>query len=569
VIIGIDLGTTNSLVSIWSAGEPRLIPNALGALLTPSAVSVDDSGAVLVGLAARERLVSHPSQSVASFKRYMGTNREFNLGGMSVRAEELSALVLRSLKADAEAFLGQPVTEAIITVPAYFSDAQRKATKAAGELAGLKVDRLLNEPTAAALAYGIQEKQGERKILVLDLGGGTFDVSILEMFEGVMEVRASGGDNFLGGDDFVDVIMDRFIAAMGIAAELPPRSEPSEIYGALRHRAEIAKRALSDHDRHEIELAHRGEMLRWTITREEFEALSEPLIKRLRAPIERAIRDADLHPDEISDLVLAGGATRMPLFRKLAARLFRRLPIAPINPDEVVARGAAVQSGLKMRDATLADVVMTDVAPFTLGIETSQKSGGGLLQGGLYLPIIERNTVIPASRTKTLYSVSDGQTLVSVKIFQGEGRLVRDNIELGKLVVSVPAGPAGKESFEVRFTYDVSGLLEVETRVNSTGSTARLVIEGNPGVLSPSDITARLAALSQLKVHPCDQAENQSVVARAERLYQERLGDERAMVARLVDDFRAALERQDPREIAEFRAALAKWLDSIDTSFFS
>jgi molecular chaperone HscC len=212
MIIGIDLGTTNSLVGIWKDGAPELIPNALGSLLTPSAVSIDDDDVVLVGLSARERLLSHPSQSVASFKRYMGTNRTFKLGAKSFRAEELSALVLRALKADAEAFLGQPTTEAIITVPAYFNDVQRKATKTAGELAGLRVDRLLNEPTAAALAYGLQEKEGERKILVLDLGGGTFDVSILEMFEGVMEVRASAGDNFLGGEDFVDIVVDRFIA---------------------------------------------------------------------------------------------------------------------------------------------------------------------------------------------------------------------------------------------------------------------------------------------------------------------------------------------------------------------
>src|ERR1700753_3878040 len=249
MIIGIDLGTTNSLVGVWEDGRPALIPNALGPFLTPSAVSMDENGAILVGLPARERLLSHPRQSVASFKRYMGSNRALSLGARSFRAEELSALVLRVLKADAETFLGQAVSEAIITVPAYFNDAQRKATKAAGEMAGLKVERLLNEPTAAALAYGLQEGAGEHKILVLDLGGGTFDVSILEMFEGVMEVRASAGDNFLGGDDFVDVIVNRFVTEVGASAGISLESD--EIRANLYRQAEVAKRATTDHDQHQ------------------------------------------------------------------------------------------------------------------------------------------------------------------------------------------------------------------------------------------------------------------------------------------------------------------------------
>ena len=569
MIIGIDLGTTNSLIGVWKDGAPELIPNALGSSLTPSAVSIDDDEVVLVGLSARERLLSHPSRSVASFKRYMGTNRTFKLGAKSFRAEELSALVLRALKADAEAFLGQPITEAIITVPAYFNDVQRKATKTAGELAGLRVDRLLNEPTAAALAYGLQEKEGERKILVLDLGGGTFDVSILEMFEGVMEVRASAGDNFLGGEDFVDIIVDRFIAEVGAAAGVPPRSQPDEIHAALRRQAEIAKRALGESDRHEIELVKRGEPIRWSITREGFESFSEPLIHRLRVPIERAIRDANLDPDQITDLVLAGGATRMPLVRRLAARLFQRLPIAQINPDEVVARGAAVQTGLKMRNSALDDVVMTDVAPFSMGVSVVQRRVGSATLSGLYLPIIERNTVIPASRSKKIWTSSDNQSEVGIWVFQGKSRMVGDNIELGTLSVPVPPAPEGKESIEVRFTYDVSGLLEVEATVNSTGRTARLVIEGNPGILGPNDIEARLATLRGLKIHPRDQSENQTVLARAERLYEERLSDERAIIAMHIDNFRALLERQDLNEIAAFREAFAKWLDSVDTSFFS
>jgi molecular chaperone HscC len=569
MIVGIDLGTTNSLLGIWKDGKPELAANALGSFLTPSAVSVDESGTVLVGLAARERLLSHPRQSVAAFKRYMGSNREFHLGAKKFRAEELSALVLGALKADAESFLGQSIDQAIITVPAYFNDAQRKATKAAGELAGIKVERLLNEPTAAALAYGLQEGAGERKILVLDLGGGTFDVSLLEMFEGVMEVRATAGDNFLGGEDFVDIIVDRFIAEVGATAGIAPRAQPHDSHANLRRQAEIAKRALSDHDSHEIELVHDGVTLRWTITRDDFETASEPLVRRLRAPIERAIRDASLLPDQITNLVLVGGATRMPMVRRLAARLFARLPLAQINPDEVVARGAAVQAGLKMRDKALDDVVMTDVAPYSLGVEVADRRADSTVLPGLFLPIIERNTVIPASQAKRLRTGSDGQRSTTIRVFQGEARRVNDNIEIGRLSFPLPPGPAGQETYEVRFTYDISGLLEVEAVIDSTGQKFQTVIEGNPGILSQSDIAARLAELKTLKVHPREQMENQAIMARAERLYEERLGEERAAIGKAIDDFRVLIESQNKHAIEQYRARFSQWLDRMDTTFFT
>ena len=569
MILGIDLGTTNSLIGVWNDGAAELIPNALGSVLTPSAVSLDEDGNLLVGVAARDRLLTSPRRSAAAFKRYMGTNRQFKLGGKTFRAEELSALVLRALKADAEAHLGRSVSEAVITVPAYFNDAQRKATKLAGELAGLKVERLLNEPTAAALAYGLQDRQGECKILVLDLGGGTFDVSILEMFDGVMEVRATAGDNFLGGEDFAEAIMDQFIDAVGAKAGIPPRSRDNDIHGALRRQAEVAKRALTDVDRYDMELIHDGRTLRWTLDREEFERLSAPLLKRIRVPIERALRDSNLHPDQISHLVLAGGATRMPVFRRLAARLFQRMPIAQINPDEVVARGAAVQAGLKMRDAALDDVVMTDVAPFTMGIEVVDARNGQVVTTGIYLPVIERNTVIPASRSKNVRTVQDGQRQLRVNVFQGEARMVQDNVALGELMISIPPGPAGSQGADIRFTYDVSGLLEVQALVVSTGQVSKLVLEGQSGACDAEEIAARLAALDHLKVHPRDQGENQAVLARAERLYEERLGAQREQVGDAILRFKVVLEGQDPRAITAFRDELTRWLDSVDGTVFT
>ena len=568
MIVGIDLGTTNSLVAAFVDGAPKLLTNALGTTLTPSAVSVDADGSILVGLAARERLSSHPTLTAAAFKRAMGTNKLFRLGKHTFKAEDLSALVLKSLKADAERHLGEMVTEAVITVPAYFNDMQRKATKAAGEIAGLKVERLVNEPTAAALAYGMHELGAEQKILVLDLGGGTFDVSVLEMFEGVMEVRASAGDNFLGGEDFVDAIIDLFLAEAGAKAGIRKASELEMGHAGLRRAAEIAKRALSDNGEATLEILHKGEPVSWSLSRDRFETAVEPLLKRMRAPIERAIRDSKLTPAEIDQLVLAGGATRMPCIRRLAARLFQRLPAVQINPDEVVALGAAVQAGLKMQDAALDEVVMTDVTPFTMGISVSESHHGQVIASGLYLPIIERNTTIPVSRSKSVVTLQDNQRVVTVGVYQGEARLVADNISLGELKVNVPPGRAGEQSIDVRFTYDTSGLLEVEATVKSSGTKHRLVLEGHAGA-DRADIEKRLAALAHLKIHPAEQAENRAVMARAERLFEERLGDDRLAVAQWIDRFRLILSGQDPAEIEAFRTRLVEWLDTMDVSFFS
>ncbi len=568
-IIGIDLGTTNSLAAVWRDGAATLIPNALGSVLTPSAVSLADDDTTLVGQAARDRLSTRPDRSVASFKRAMGTGHVFELGRRTFRAEELSALVLRSLKEDAERFLGVPVSDAVITVPAYFSNAQRRATEAAGQLAGLRVRRLLNEPTAAAMAYGLHSDAAEERILVLDLGGGTFDVSILEVFEGVMEVRATAGDNRLGGDDFSAVLMGGFMAAVGQAAGLPPlRDEHGEVRGTLRRAAEIAKRALTAGHEHKMVLVHDGRALGWPVTRDGFEALAQPLLARLRAPVERAIRDARLRPDQISHLVLAGGATRMPMVRRLAAQLFDRFPVASVDPDEVVARGAAVQAGLVAEDAALSDRVMTDVAPFTLGVEVARSRNGTVLLDGLFSPLIERNTVIPASRSTTLTATRDYQKHIALKVYQGEGRLVRDNIFLGELSVPIPLDKAGAQPVEVRFTYDSSGLLEVDALVKSTGLRRSVVIENQPGVLGADEIAARLRKLAPLKVNPREQAENVAVIARAERLYGERLAEEREAVAAALDQFLLLLDRQDPVEIAAARTGFSAWLDGIDTSVF-
>lgn len=563
MIVGIDLGTTNSLIAVWDNGAARLIPNSLGQMLTPSCVSVDDDGAILVGQAARERLQTHPQASAANFKRLMGSDKTLYLGKRAFRPEELSALVLRSLKEDAEAALGHPVTEAVITVPAYFSDAQRKATRTAGELAGLKVERLLNEPTAAALAYGIHLRDGESKFLVFDLGGGTFDVSVLDLFDSVMEVRASAGDNYLGGEDVVTALVEHFFVAGDVPATL--RTD-AHFMQRLAAQAELAKRALSDAPRATIRVADGDAHYTLELDETGFEKLCSLLLARLRAPVERALRDARLPIAELDNIVLAGGATRMPLVRKMAARMFGRFPACDIDPDQVVALGAAVQAGLKMKDAALDEVVMTDVAPYSLGVATTMHIDADHFSHGHFDPIIERNTVIPASRVKRYFPLQDTQRVIELLVYQGEARMASENIKLGALTIPLAAG--NDEGVDVRFTYDVNGLLQVEATLVRTRDVHTLVIEGNPGMLSAQEIAQRFQALSELKIHPRDHMENRTLLARGERLYQQLRGDERERLGREIARFEQALGTQERRMIVPAVDVFRQVLDYFDHQSF-
>ena len=568
MIIGIDLGTTHSLVSVWRDGV-ELVPNALGAVLTPSVVSLDDNGDVLVGAAARERLTTHPERTAAAFKRYMGTARQISLGPRSFRAEELSSFVIRALLADAEAFLGHSIDEAVITVPAYFSDAQRRATRLAGELAGLKVDRLLNEPTAAALAYGLTDPQARNAgpVLVFDLGGGTFDVSVLEMNDGIIEVRATAGDNFLGGEDFDDAVAAWFVAETGIAASslLLDTAGGAGLQAKLRRAAELARRQLSSAAEAMMTLSlPDGGSVQALLTNEVFARLAEPLLERLRRPIVRALGDSRIHAETLSQVVLAGGATRMPLIRREAARMFGRLPLQQLDPDEVVARGAGVQAGLKMQSAALSEIVLTDVAPYTLGIEVS-RSGPQGERSGVMLPVIERNTVVPVSRSRDVVPAHDFQRDVHVRVFQGEARLVRDNIALGEFNLALAPRRRGEQSIEVRFTYDVNGILEVSAKAQADGKSERIVIRHGPDAVSAELVEERLAELALLKIHPREAAVNRLLLARAERLYEETSVDTRSALAGAISQFEAALAGQTTATITETAAELAALLHHLDS----
>lgn len=556
MIIGIDLGTTNSLAAVWEPEGPRLIPNALGKMLTPSCVSLDEDGTVLIGQAAKERLHTHPQRSACVFKRSMGTDKVYHLGKATFRPEELSALVLRSLKEDAEAVLGQKVTEAIITVPAYFSDGQRKATADAGRLAGLDVKRLLNEPTAAALAYGFHRRNEETKFLVFDLGGGTFDVSILDLFEGVMEVRASAGDTKLGGEDFNQVILDWFFEKTGLPLAL---KEDPVFLQDLKARAEEVKRSLGEAPSTTLRAMFQGEEYALAYTEDLLEMISTPLLARIRPPLERALRDARLGHNQLDDVILAGGASRMPIVRRLVARMFRKEPVCSLNPEEVVAMGAAVQCGLLIRHAALEEVVMTDVTPYSLGVEICIKKGTKEFVDGHFSPVIERNTVIPASRAKIYYPLSDEQKTMELVVYQGEARLVQDNLHLGRLQVRLPKGTIEDKRVEVRFTYDASGLLEVEATQKLTGRKEKIVIQGNPGRLSEEEIAERLARLAQLKIHPRERLENRTLMARADRAYQVTKGETREAFGQEVLAFEEALNSQDDPIVRAARRRL-KWV---------
>lgn len=560
-LIGIDLGTTNSLVAYWRDAEATLIPNQFGSVMTPSVVSVDDRNEILVGAPARERLLTHPAQTVANFKRYMGTSRRLDLGRQVLRPEEIAALVLKSLKADAEAALGVDVTDAVISVPAYFNDVQRRATRVAGQLAGLKVDRLINEPTGAAMAYGLHDSVDEHTFLVFDIGGGTFDVSILEMFSGVMQVHAAAGDNFLGGEDFVDRLIDMFVERTGLRLKQLSRKESA----ALRRNAEACKKELTDSNTAIMRLPAGKGVYEAELRRDEFERACEPLLDRLRIPVDRALRDAQLRAVDMDSIVLVGGATRMPMIRSLAAKMLGQIPHMSLDPDEVVARGAGVLTGLLTGHRDLQEIVLTDVCPYTLGTEVLNENNPSE-ESSLFHPIIERNRPVPISRSDTLFTASDFQTLIRVGIYQGEGRLAKDNIKLGSLDLSVPPKPRGEEAIEVRFTYDINGLLEVEVKVLSTGETRRVVVEGNPGMMTAQEIKAALARLADLKIHPRDKLENTLIVARGERLYEELLGDSRTYVAELLRHYEAILNRQDPNEIADAREQITQAFDDLEST---
>ncbi len=560
MIVGIDLGTTNSLVAYYTEDGPKIIPNRLGKPMTPSVVSIDGEGQIYVGESAMERMLLYPGSGAALFKRSMGSQKKFSLGDRTFTAEELSSFVLRVLKEDAEEHLGEPVTEAVISVPAYFNDARRRATKRAGELAGLKVERIISEPTAA-IAYGLWQQKGQARFLVFDLGGGTFDVSILELYDTILEVHAVAGDNFLGGEDFTAVLEKMFYE------KFPDinRFTLSEKAGKhIRKQAELCKIGFGNSRTSAMNCNIDGQEYRFQVELSDYEEACEELLDRIRQPVKRSLKDAHIRLSDIDKVVLVGGATKSPVIRKFAGKLFHMIPDTNLNPDETVALGAAIQAAMKERRDGIREVILTDVCPFTLGTEVVREYEEHRFENGVFLPIIERNTVIPASRTERLYTVRDNQTKIRVHILQGESRFAVNNLSLGELMIDIPSNKAGEEAVDVTYTYDINSILEVEVKVLSTGKKTRQVFKDRNLELSEEEIEERLETLSYLKIHPREKEENRVLLLRGERIYEESLGIKRTQVEQVLRRFEHALDSYDQEQIARTKQELIEFLEKLD-----
>ena len=561
MIIGIDLGTTNSLAAYFTEEGPKIIPNRLGKRLTPSVVSIDEDEQVYVGEVAAERMLLYPDSAASVFKRDMGSKKQFKLLNKTFLAEELSSLVLRVLKEDAQEYLGEEVTEAVISVPAYFDDARRRATKRAGELAGLKVERIISEPTAAAIAYGLYQSQAQARFLVFDLGGGTFDVSILELYDTILEVRAVAGDNFLGGEDFTAVLENMFFEKH---YKLDRLALDEKTLRHIHKQAELCKLGFSDKRVSVMNCKIGDEIYELEVDLSKYEEACGDLLERIRRPVKRSLSDAHIRLSDIDKVVLVGGATKSPVIRRFVSKLFKMIPDTNINPDEAVALGAAIQGAMKERKDSIKEVILTDVCPFTLGTEVVREWENHEFENGVFCPIIDRNTVIPASRTERLYTVRDNQDKIRINVLQGESRFAANNLSLGELLIDIPPAKAGEESVDVTYTYDINSILEVEVKVTSTEQVMKKVFLGRDVDMSQEEIEERLKTLSYLKIHPRDREENKYLLLRGERVYEESLGDDRLFVERAIRKFEQALNTYDQGIIEEAKEEFKKFLEMME-----
>ena len=569
-IIGIDLGTTNSLCSVFQDGQPRLIPNSLGEVLTPSVVGILHDGRVVVGSAAKELRVTQPDRCISCFKRLMGSDHKVPLAGHTFTPPELSSLVLRSLREDAAHFLNAEITDAVITVPAYFNDNQRQATKHAGKLAGLNVRRIINEPTAAALTYGFHDRAEEKHCLVIDLGGGTFDVTLMEVFDGTLEIIATAGENFLGGEDFTDRIVAHVLQSQGLQLETAELREPLRV-SRLRRLCEVAKIELTSAETTTIKLPDADGSLpddgpTVTIHRSDFSRLITPLLQRLKQPVMKALRDGQRSNAEIGDVILVGGATRMPAVQQFVLETFQTTPLCKFNPDEVVALGAAVQAALIANDRAVDDLVMTDVCPFTLGVDTA-KTFGDEIKSGYFTPIIHRNTTIPVSKEHLFSTTHPNQRQVEIHVYQGEHRRVENNIKIGELYVpGIPPGPAGQAIF-IRFTYDLNGILEVEAYLPNSSNKFRAVLTQNAARLSPNELREAVQKLQSLKYYPREDLANQRLLRFCERLVGEVSPFQRPQLEEAIDSFEQAFGTGDAEQVKFAQQGLLEVLSLLGHEF--
>lgn len=482
-IVGIDLGTSTSEIAVLKDGKAFVLPNDTGACITPSAVLVEENGDIVVGLDAMEQFILKPSNTVIEVKRKMGSKDMVSLNGTEYSPVEISSFILKYLKECAERYLEEDINRAVITVPAYFTDEQRRATVEAGKLAGFTIERIINEPTAAALAYGIEHMENNSYVIVYDLGGGTLDVTVLEMFEGVLEVKASSGNNKLGGKDFDQRIIDELVHTVNHQYDIDIRNDLRAM-ARLKKEAEKSKISLSNENSYEILLPFLTEKnsepinLNYLLTREKFEELIKDLIESTRNPIEVALKDASLNPEDIEIILLIGGSTRIPLVKNFLSDIFQKEPESLIDPDLAVVMGAAIQSGILNNElSTETDILITDVCPYTLGIETLGYAMGMPVDDVLSI-LIRRNTTIPVVKEDVYYTVSDNQEMVDIKVYQGDNKKASNNNLIGNFMLSgIPKAPAGEEKINVKFMYDVNGILQVEATIMNTNESAGITVE--------------------------------------------------------------------------------------------
>ncbi|OKP97244.1 molecular chaperone DnaK [Paenibacillus sp. P46E] len=571
-VIGIDLGTTNSCVAVMEGGEAVVIPNPEGARTTPSVVGFKKDGERIVGETAKRQAITNPDRTIASIKRHMGTNHKESIDGKDYSAQEISAMILQKLKSDAEAYLGQTVTQAVITVPAYFNDSQRQATKDAGKIAGLEVLRIVNEPTAAALAYGL-EKSEDQTILVYDLGGGTFDVSILELGDGFFEVKATSGDNRLGGDDFDQVVMDFLVSEFKKEQGIDLSKDKAAVQ-RLKDAAEKAKKELSGVLTTTVSLPFITvvdgvpQHLEINLTRAKFDELTAGLVERTLGPTRQALSDAGMTPADLNRIVLVGGSTRIPAVQDAIKKLTGKEPHKGVNPDEVVALGAAVQAGVLTGDVK--DVVLLDVTPLSLGIETA---------GGVFTKMIERNTTIPTSKSQVFSTFADNQPSVEIHVLQGERQMANGNKTLGRFMLNeIPPAPRGVPQIEVTFDIDANGIVNVSATDKGTNKSQKITITSSSG-LSDAEVEqmmkdAELHAEEDRKRKELVEAKNSAdqLVYSTDKVIKD-LGDkvdasevDKANAAK--DKLKAALETDNLEEINAATEALTEIVQQLSVKLY-